>query len=1278
MNKTILSLSFVFFFLLNTLSVVAQENTYQEVSLTDSDLNKAKLIKELKLPSEYKQGDRANLPWKLNNAELPFFRPVFQQEGASCGQAAGVGYNFTYEMNCARGTNAILPENQYPTYFAYNWMNGGYGWRGVSYFHSFDLLIACGSPSVLSYGGMYEGGPQRWMSGFENYYSSMLNKINEVYAINVTNPEGLQTLKYWLFNHLNESEYGGVASFYTGLHNLKTLAAGTPEEGKHVYVEWWPEATHALTIVGYNDSIRYDLNNDGLFTNDIDINDDDIVDMKDWEIGALIFANSYGDNWADSGFCFMMYRTLALEYGDGGIWNGQVHVLDVDENYQPELTMRVKLNYNSRENLKIIVGVNPDITENIPSNTMDFPLLNFQGGSQPLQGLPESDTLDPNIMELELDISKLLSYVEPNSSAKYFVQIVENDLVNSGDGDILYFSLVDRTGDLNEIVCNEVPMAILNNSITCLSVVAEVSFNKPQITTSELPAFSTEENYNFNLQASGGEQPYNWMLLQDYYVNTVQKDFPEISGEEIVFDNMDVGHSAINLQFPFPYYGDTLYQINVAIDGFVYFGEEDLSYPYFFGEANMIYDHKIIAPFLTDLWLAYTNYDIDDGVWVENTPDCFTVVWKTSYRYFGVLFDANISFALKLFPDGRIETYYNNFEIPSYLMWLSGVSKGDAINYTINPLIQNQNNPKGSAFCFQTNSLPKNIEISKQGLLSVSGFDENSVYRITAHVEDVRKIGDNRTFQLSSGLIFEYEISAGTDNKIDFADTVSIKLILKNISSQDFNNIGVESFIEDENFEFLKFKSNIGNILSGETVVIDNALVFTVSKYINDNYNFTLKANISNTNKNWNSIMNLTANAVSLKLVEMLVSNENNSFLDPGESATLNFVLNNLGHGNATDFDFKLLSNSNYLKVNTDNQHIDFIAVGETMILDFDVRTISWTPSGITIPCQLEVFFKGELLDSMSIDITIGRLSVLLLNLEEKTSSAEKFSQIFDTLNLYYKFSNFLPEKLSDYNSIFVCLGQLFDFHELTFSESYYLNKYLDEGGNVYIEGMHTWYDDEQFTLHNKFKINDVSTGNYFEIDSVYGVDGQLTDGIIMGYGGSMNFNNYYLEPLETAFPFLYSSKTDSACAIANQTSTYKTIGSYLSFGEMINENNPENEINYVKAILDFFEIEIQYEDINENQIVDNSPKFNYFPNPFENVINLRFYGSGEEDASFMIYDVNGRLVKSNKLPRLQKGEKFETHWDGFGENGKKLSAGIYFVKYLAGEHSSTVKIVKQ
>ena len=75
-----------------------------EYELTKQDSLWASSIPKLKLPFEYKERKGRDLPIHINNANLSYFRSIFSQESfPNCGQSAGIGYNFTYEINQARG-----------------------------------------------------------------------------------------------------------------------------------------------------------------------------------------------------------------------------------------------------------------------------------------------------------------------------------------------------------------------------------------------------------------------------------------------------------------------------------------------------------------------------------------------------------------------------------------------------------------------------------------------------------------------------------------------------------------------------------------------------------------------------------------------------------------------------------------------------------------------------------------------------------------------------------------------------------------------------------------------------------------------------------------------------------------------------------------------------------------------------------------------------------------------------------------------------------------------
>jgi hypothetical protein len=256
-------------------------------SLKVSEMMQLDALPELPVPEQYRS-HKSTLPYMVDNSQQPYYRPIGWQAGYECGQSAGIAYNFTYELDRLRNVPANLPENQLVTHFSWDFLNNGQQYVGASAWDGYEVVRAAGTPNVTEYGGSLNfGGFTRWMTGYNLYYSSMHNRIENAYQVKVGTPDGLLTLKQWLYDHLEGSVVGGVANFYSGYGSPNaTLPAGTPEAGLAVYTTWGG-TSHTWTVCGYNDSIRYDVNGDGQYTNNIDINGDGLVDMKDWEIGGV-------------------------------------------------------------------------------------------------------------------------------------------------------------------------------------------------------------------------------------------------------------------------------------------------------------------------------------------------------------------------------------------------------------------------------------------------------------------------------------------------------------------------------------------------------------------------------------------------------------------------------------------------------------------------------------------------------------------------------------------------------------------------------------------------------------------------------------------------------------------------------------------------------------------------------------------------------------------------------------------------------------------------------
>lgn len=217
------------------------------------------------------------LPPVVDNSKHKFMRPIFKQDGGCCAQAAGVAYTFTYEVNRLRNlaaNNNDLHQNQYPTHYTWNFLNNGYG-SGSWYFDGWDIIKENGCPNITTWHDTMSGDMKLWMSDYDRYYQGMHNKTQNYHRILYGNYEGLNTLKHWLNDHGNGETTGGLACF--AVHYLGNTSVTLPEAsalaGKKMIIHWGtnPQSGHAMTFVGYNDSIMYDFNGDGQYTTDYTI-----------------------------------------------------------------------------------------------------------------------------------------------------------------------------------------------------------------------------------------------------------------------------------------------------------------------------------------------------------------------------------------------------------------------------------------------------------------------------------------------------------------------------------------------------------------------------------------------------------------------------------------------------------------------------------------------------------------------------------------------------------------------------------------------------------------------------------------------------------------------------------------------------------------------------------------------------------------------------------------------------------------------------------------------
>lgn len=923
---------------------INQSGHAELIPMSSYDSLKLSQLPMLKL---HEEALRRALPYAVDNSVHPWFRPLIAQSGLECGQASSIGVVFTYEMNYVRNVPGNLPGNQYTTHFAYNFINGGSD-QGVNFWETFEIVKQAGCPTVADYGGMTSGGASRWMDGYDLYYNAMHNRVTETYSIRVNTPEGLQTLKNWIYDHGNGSSAGGLGCFYAEFtHPPSIFPEGTPEAGKHVIYAWGNSANHAMSIVGYNDSIRWDYNNDGQYTNNLDINSDGQIDMKDWEIGGFKMANTYGSisGWGDQGFSYMMYKSVADQFQQGGIWNNTVVVIDVRDNHEPQLTAKINLTYPCRDKLRVMAGVATDPGATEPEHILHFPIFDFQGGCNPMQG-----TSGPENIEFGLDLNLLLQYVAPGQEARYFLMVQETDPLGTVSGSVGSFSIIDYTNGTNIInsTANELPLA--NNNITMIGVNATINYNPAVILTDTILPVELYSNFSVPLEANGGTSPYRWHFVEEYIQFDSTSVMPMITALKLQPSSNSNGKARVELPFEFPYFGQNFTEVYATVDGYLMFENSLLPWPYYIEGRTYFIQTPMIAPAMSNPFVVNSS---EEGIWYEETPEYVTFRWSLSSS--GASGSA-INATARLFRDGKIEINYGSCVIPSYVERYAGISAGDGLNYEILTYEPDFLPSTNQLVRFTPATIHPGIELSTEGILSGHTNELFENQPVSVCVTDKNNLKDYKSFYLNTnGLMMNYEVLAGDDNLVGFGEECQMTLHITNLNSFPIGatSFNLNSF--DPYFALVVTQAGIAGMQPGESITINDAFQFTALEDVPDQHQATFILNATATEGNWTRILDLTAYRPVTEISSLEVVDGNNGILEPGETALLAITLRNNGGVELTNAEAIISSWDPYLNIVTATGSLDTLHPGALWPLVFAVSLSSETPENYLIEFNLSV-----------------------------------------------------------------------------------------------------------------------------------------------------------------------------------------------------------------------------------------------------------------------------------------------------------------------------------
>jgi hypothetical protein len=1102
------------------------------------------------------------LPPVVDNSGQPYLRPVFSQQGASCGQAASVGYNFCYEINRLRDLPADTSINQYPDHFVWNFMNATapYYGEGVSYFHTYDILYEAGNPTEDIYGPITMDDSYHWMSGYDGYFQAMHNRISGVSSINVATPEGLTILKHWLHNHLEGFNVGGVANYYAGqAYSPQPLPEGTPEAGKFVHLLFGPISSHALTIVGYNDSIRYDVNGDGIYTNNLDITGDTIVDMKDWEIGGLKYVNSYGSYWADSGFCYMLYRTLAIKYGEGGIWNNSVHVLHPDTVAKPLLTIKTTIKHNKRGRISLQAGITSDTSQYYPSNTLSFSVFDYQGGDYFMTG---SNATEGKTLELGLDITPLLSFTKSGEPYRVFLMVDENDPDGSGEGFVLDYSVISYLGQEGiEFISDDGPLKIADNDRTIVSVKVDNGINPISILPEENVITTAGTNTATQFSAEGGFPPYTWSLKHVFTETESLAAYNPPEGTVLEPTDISSGFAAIPLPFNFPFFGqqyDTLY---MHVNGYLLFDQQDMPYYYLLFDENYLRQVRAIAGYMNYNLALHSN---GDYISYNTYQDSVVFNWKIS-KSAG---NGNTKFSTTIFPDGRIKHHYGLIDSETTFMPVIGLSDGTRESTRLS--VKNGIIPKdGSIICFIPAFLPDKISITENGLLEIQADTQPFCDKIIVTAHDSQRVFSEKSILLTTGPEIIVSL-AGSPTYLPPGDIVPLVIEITNRGNDTLTGMVVDVKALTLNATIIGNDFGVIDLLPGQSVVLDSEF----SVQISDTLSSPQMASIDVIGKIDNFIFH-TYKDLHIEMPMIVVSppvvNDGNNMLpEPDEECELIFRLFNYGRISAGELTIKCSVLDTYAGLSglTSIKTDELKGLSTTMVV-FNMKVNSAAPLGGKIRLMLDVTNDDGIIHSEEFKLSIGQTPIVLIDLDKNHNSSLHIGSAINALNTNFDRFETIHSEILDYDIVFLSLGYLPNNYNLRPEEDSLMLAFLDKGGNLYVEGGSFYKYSPATMLRSRLRVEGAWDAVYTPADTIVGIDGTPAEGFAFDYRGD-NVLGENLLPLEPAVPWLTDKNTGFYFTVALDSGTYRTIASSVEFGGSFPFNGPERP-DMIRRYLDFF-----------------------------------------------------------------------------------------------------------
>ncbi|MDD4848049.1 MAG: S8 family serine peptidase, partial [Bacteroidales bacterium] len=216
-------------------------------------------------------------------------------------------------------------------------------------------------------------------------------------------------------------------------------------------------------------------------------------------------------------------------------------------------------------------------------------------------------------------------------------------------------------------------------------------------------------------------------------------------------------------------------------------------------------------------------------------------------------------------------------------------------------------------------------------------------------------------------VFYAYEVNdveGNQDGKLNPGETVNLTVSMQNIFDTPINNVGVNLTSDNPYVTITSATAIYGNFSPNEIKTIENAFTFTLSEDAPIKQNIVLNVEASSSTDNCVTRCKIMTYGYDLSSGKIVVDDgegNNNGVLEPGETADLQFYINNIGNDFASSLIGTLSSISNDITINTNDLSFGSLMGDQSGFAAYNV-TVSENiaPEDINFPFTLSVSDRYE------------------------------------------------------------------------------------------------------------------------------------------------------------------------------------------------------------------------------------------------------------------------------------------------------------------------------